>query len=357
MSHHRIFVINTGSTSTKIALFDGEAEAYSRTISHPAGELRSFAALADQMPFRRAAIAGALEADGVALEGIDAVAARGGTFGYARGGAYLVEENLLEACRHPVTNHPSNLSAILGYEFARELGCSAYIYDAVCVNEVRDLARVTGLHDVLRRPFSHVLNTRAVARARAAELGRRYEEMNFVVAHLGGGISINVHDHGRIVDLVCDDEGPMSPERAGRLNGKALVELCFSGEYDKAAMMRRIRGAGGLVDHLGTSDLREVEQRIAQGDERAAFVLSAMSYQIAKDIAALSAVVKGRVDQIILTGGGAYCERLTAPVREQVSWIAPVAVVPGAIEMEALARGVGRALDGMEDIHIYQKEK
>ena len=353
---YRIFVINTGSTSTKIALFDGEAERYSKTIDHSAQELKNFATLADQMPYRRAAIDGALAADGVALEGIDAVAARGGTFGYAKGGAYLVEENLLEACRHPITNHPSNLSAILGYAFARELGCSAYIYDAVCVNEVRDLALVTGLHDVLRRPFSHVLNTRAVARQRAAELGRRYEEMNFVVAHLGGGISINVHDHGRIVDLVCDDEGPMSPERAGRLNGKALIDLCFSGKYDKAGVMRRIRGAGGLIDHLGTSDLREVERRIDQGDDRAAFVLSAMSYQIAKDIAALSAVVTGQVDQIILTGGGAHCQKLVDPIRERVSWIAPVAVVPGAMEMEALARGVTRVLDGTEQAHIYEKE-
>ena len=353
---YRIFVINTGSTSTKITLFEGEEELYSRTIDHPVQELKCFQGLDDQLPYRKKAIADALAADGVDLAGISAVAARGGTFGYAKGGAYLVEENLLEACHHPITTHPSNLSAILGYDVAQEMGCSAYIYDAVCVNEVTDVARVTGLHDVKRRPFSHVLNTRAVAREQAAKMGCRYEDMNFIVAHLGGGISINVHDHGRIVDLVCDDEGPMSPERAGRLNGKALIDLCFSGKYDKAAMMRRIKGAGGLIDHLGTSDLREVSSRIRNGDDHAAFVLSAMGYQIAKDIAALSAVVGGKVDQIILTGGGAYCEELVRPIQERIAYIAPVNVVPGAIEMVALARGVTRVLEGSEEVHIFQKE-
>lgn len=352
----QIFVVNTGSTSTKIALYRGEEEVYARELIHPVEELKRFQDLTDQLPYRREAIDAALREDGVDLSGLSAVAARGGTFGFARGGAYLVEGHLLEACRHPITGHPSNLSALLGYDLARQAGCSAYIYDAVCVNEVTDLARVTGLKDIRRRPFSHVLNTRAMAMAQAEKLGKRYEELNFIVAHLGGGISINVHDHGRIVDLVCDDEGPMSPERAGRLNTKALIDLCFSGEYDKAAIMRRTKGAGGLMDHLGTSDLREVERRIEAGDEYAAFVLEAMGYQIAKDIAALSAVVYGRVDQIILTGGAAHCKRLVEPVRERVAHIAPVAVIPGAIEMLALARGVGRVLRGEEQAKIFERE-
>lgn len=353
---YKIFVINTGSTSTKIALFHGEEEIYTRDITHPTQELKPFRTLDEQLPYRRNAIASALAEDGIDLTGLSAVAARGGTFGYAKGGAYLVEENLLEGCHHPITNHPSNLSAILGYDFAKEYGCNAYIYDAVCVNEVTDMARVTGLRDIKRRPFSHVLNTRAVARAEAEKIGRPYEELNFVVAHLGGGISINVHAGGKIVDLVCDDEGPMSPERAGRLNTKALIELCFSGKFDQAGIMRRTRGAGGLIEHLGTSDLREIDQRIENGDTHAAFILSAMSYQIAKDIAALSSVVRGKVDRIILTGGAARCRRLVEPIQEQIQYIAPVVIVPGAIEMLALARGITRVLDGAEEAHIFKKE-
>lgn len=353
---YKIFVINTGSTSTKISIFQGEDELYRREITHLTEELKEFDSLSGQLPYRLEAIAAALQEDGVDLAGLAAVAARGGTFGYAQGGAYLVEENLLDACRHPITNHPSNLSAILGYDFARQAGCNAYIYDAVCVNEVTELARVTGLKDVKRRPFSHVLNTRSVAREQAAKLGKTYEELNFIVAHLGGGISINVHTGGRIVDLVCDDEGPMSPERAGRLNGKALIDLCFSGEYDKKAIMKRIKGAGGLVDHLGASDLREVERRVAEGDGHAAFVLEAMGYQISKDIAALSAVVYGKVDQIILTGGAAHCKGLVEPIQKRVGYLAPVVVVPGAMEMLALARGVIRVLDGTEQARIFHKE-
>ncbi len=353
---YKIFVVNTGSTSTKIALYQGEEALYTREISHSPQELKAFHTLDSQLPYRQKAIAAALAEDGIDLAGLSAVAARGGTFGYAKGGAYLVEEHLLEACRHPITNHPSNLSAILGADLAGQYGCRAYIYDAVCVNEVTDLARVTGLKDIKRRPFSHVLNTRAVAREEAARMGRPYEELNFVVAHLGGGISINVHTGGKIVDLVCDDEGPMSPERAGRLNTKALIELCFSGESDQAGIMRRTRGAGGLMEHLGTSDLREVDRRIENGDAYAAFILSAMSYQIAKDIAALSSVVRGKVDRIILTGGAARCRRLVDPIQEQIRYIAPVVVVPGAIEMLALARGVTRVLDGTEEAHIFGEE-
>ena len=263
---------------------------------------------------------------------------------------------LLEACRNPVTNHPSNLSAIIAREIADAHHCEAYIYDAVCVNEVEDIARVTGLADVKRRPFSHVLNTRATARDMAREMGGKYEDMNFIVAHLGGGISINLHRHGRIVDICSDDEGPMSPERAGKLNGKSYVDLCYSGKWSKGEMMKRIKGAGGLVSHLGTASLIEAEEMIDRGDEHADFILSAMAYQIAKEIGALATVAKGRVDCIILTGGCAYSKRLTERVAERVAFIAPVRVVPGSKEMEALCEGVTRVLDGAESYHIYGRD-
>lgn len=202
-----------------------------------------------------------------------------------------------------------------------------------------------------------MLNTRATARDVAASLGRRYEDMVLIVAHLGGGISINLHRNGRIIDLCSDDEGPMSPERAGKLNGKSYVDLCYSGKYTKPEMMRHIKGEGGLVSHLGTSSLIEVEQRIADGDAYARAVLEAMAYQIAKEIGALATVVSGQLDSVILTGGCAYSRMLTDLVRDRVAFLAPVTVVPGAKEMEALAEGVLRVLGGKEPAHRYQSAK
>lgn len=352
---YRILVINTGSTSTKLAVFEDDTAVFERNIEHPVAELKACPSLAEQYPVRLKAIESCLEEQGFLDKDYAAIAARGGTFGFAEGGAYLVEENLLAACRHPVTEHPSNLSAVLADEFAKRKGCRAYIYDAVCVNETEPIARVTGLADVKRRPFSHVLNTRATARDVAAKLGKAYEELNLIVAHLGGGISINLHKHGRIIDLCCDDEGPMSPERAGKLNGKSYVDLCYSGKYSKAEMMKRIKGEGGFVSHLGTSSLIEIEKMIDAGDEHAAFILDAMAYQTAKEIGALATVVCGELDGIILTGGCAYSERLTSKISERVSFLAPVTVVPGAKEMKALQEGVTRVLKGEEKYHIYSK--
>lgn len=353
----RILVINTGSTSTKIAVFEDQTKCMEQNVVHPVEALRQCADLNAQLPLRQQAILAALQAAGQDPAGFDAIAARGGTFGMVQGGAYLVDEALLAACRAPVTSHASNLSAILAAAFAETSGCDAYIYDAVCVNEVEDIARMTGLKEVKRRPFSHVLNTRATARDVAASLGRRYEDIVFIVAHLGGGISINLHRSGRIIDLCSDDEGPMSPERAGKLNGKSYVDLCYSGRYTKPEMMRHIKGEGGLVSHLGTSSLIEVEQRIAEGDTYARAVLEAMAYQIAKEIGALATVVSGQVDSIILTGGCAYSRMLTDLVRDRVAFLAPVTVVPGAKEMEALAEGVLRVLGGKEPVHRYQSAK
>lgn len=353
---HRILVINTGSTSTKLAVFEGGRAVFDENLEHPVAQLKACPTMLDQYPLRLEAIRNRLEEHGLLRGGFDAVAARGGTFGMARGGAYLVEEKLLAACRKPVTDHPSNLSAIIAHDFAAQFGCNAYIYDAVCVNETEDIARVTGLKEIKRRPFSHVLNTRATARDVAASMGRSYEELNLIAAHLGGGISINLHRHGRIVDLVSDDEGPMSPERAGGMNGKSYVDLCYSGKYTKAEMMRHIKGEGGLVSHLGTSSLIEVCERIEKGDAYANFILDAMACQIGKGIGGLATVVCGQLDGIILTGGCAYSRLLTERITAHVGFLAPVFVVPGAKEMEALCEGVTRVLDGQESARIYGEE-
>lgn len=351
---YRILVINTGSTSTKIAVFEKGICVFSDNINHPVEQLKQCPTMLDQYPLRYRAIRDRLADENLLTDGFDAIAARGGTFGTVQGGAYLVDDALLEACRHPLTDHPSNLSAIIADTFASSCGCKAYIYDAVCTNEVVDIARVTGLKDVKRRPFSHVLNTRATARDVAARMGREYENMNIIAAHLGGGISINLHKQGRIIDLVSDDEGPMSPERAGGMNGKSYVDLCYSGKYTKAEMMKRIKGQGGLVSHLGTSSLIEVEEMIKAGDEKADFILDAMAYQCAKGIGGLATVACGKVDVIILTGGCAYSSMLTERISERVSFIAPVVVVPGAKEMEALCEGVTRVLDGQEQYKLYE---
>lgn len=351
----KILVINTGSTSTKIAVYEERQRLFEENVTHSAEALRACDTLADQLPIRMEAIVGTLALKGLSPSSFDGIAARGGTFGYAKGGAYLVEENLLEACRHPITNHPSNLSAILASAFAIQSNCQAFIYDAVCVNEVKPIARVTGLSDVKRRPFSHVLNTRATARSVAEDMGKSYEELNFIVAHMGGGISINTHEKGRIIDLCSDDEGPMSPERAGKLNGKSYVDLCYSGKYTKDEMMKRIKGQGGFISHFGTSSLIEIEKMIDKGNEQADFILDAMAYQIAKEIGAQATVLYGQVDHIILTGGCAHSKLLTDRIQRRVSFLAPVTVVPGAKEMEALCEGILRVMDGTESYHIYEK--
>lgn len=352
---HKILVINTGSTSTKIAVFTGTDLIYNDELTHPQEELNKCETLNDQLPYRINAIKSLLKKNEVDLDGLSGVAARGGTFGDVKGGAYIVDEDLIEACKHPRTNHASNLSAIIGYSFAREYGCEAYIYDAVCTNEVDQIARITGLSDIKRKPNSHVLNTRACCREVAEKMGKSYEEMTFIVAHMGGGLSLNVHKGGRIIDVVSDDEGPMSPERAGKLGSTSVIKLCFSGEYNSKQMQKRVKGAGGLLDHLGTSDMRIISKRISDGDKNAAFVVKAMAYQVSKDIAALASVVKGKVDSIILTGGCAYTKVLTDEIDDRVDWIAPVTIIPGAREMEALAKGIGRVLDNKEEYRVYGK--
>lgn len=349
----KILVINTGSTSTKIAVYEDDRMLLDENITHSAEELASCENLTDQLPVRQREIEQVLDRKGIATDQFDGIAARGGTFGMVKGGAYLVEEHLLNACRNPVTNHPSNLSAIIASDFAKRSGCQAFIYDAVCTNEVRPIARITGLKDIKRRPFSHVLNTRATARDVAVSMGGKYEDMNFIVAHLGGGISINTHEKGQIIDLCTDDEGPMSPERAGKLNGKSYVDLCYSGKYTKAEMMKTIKGRGGLVSYFGTSSLIDIEKMIEDGNEQADMVLEAMAYQIAKEIGAQSTILRGKVDAIILTGGCAYSKRLTERVTDRVSFLAPVKVVPGAKEMAALCEGVLRVLNGEENYRIY----
>lgn len=353
---YKILVINPGSTSTKVAVYSDGAEVCTQNLEHAQADLDACAGLMEQLPLRTATVLAFLERNGMKVEDMNAIACRGGTFGSVKGGAYQVNEALVEACRHPKTNHPSNLAAIIGYEIGKPYGIPAYIYDAVCTDEVQSLAKLSGYKGLSRRPNSHVLNTRAVCRKVAEEKGRSYEDMNFIAVHMGGGVSLNVHRHGQIIDVIGDGEGPMSPERAGRINSMQLIRWCFDGKETEKSITKKLKGQGGLLSHLGTSSMIEVEKRIQAGDDEAGFVLGGMAYQVAKGVGELSTVLKGRVDAIILTGGCAYCKPLVDEITERVQFIAPVTVIPGAMEMEALSKGVTRVLDGTEKARIYGEE-
>lgn len=351
---YKILAINPGSTSTKVSLFIGGEEVSKVEAMHDHEVLEKLTTLDEQLDYRYDTIVEALASEGVNLAGLSAVACRGGCFGRIHGGAYKVEENLLYACKHPYLEHASNYAAILGYHFAQEYGCDAYIYDAVCTDEITEVSRITGFKEVKRTGFSHTLNTKAVARAEAAKMGIKYEDGVFIVVHMGGGASTNIQVDGKIIETISDDEGAFSLERGGRLATRYIIEQCFSGQYTQREMMKKTKGKSGVVAHLGTKDMREIEQMINDGNEEAKLVIDAMAYQFARDIGSLAPIVRGKVDRIILTGGCAYRKFLTDAITEYVDYIAPVVIYPGALEMQALCNGITRVLDGEEDYRVLE---
>ncbi|MGB9858468.1 MAG: butyrate kinase [Moorellaceae bacterium] len=351
---YKILVLNPGSTSTKIALFEDEEEVFRKEIEHPHEELSRFPRVLDQLEFRKAAVQQTLSENRIDLKDLSAVAARGGALPPVSGGAYIINEKMLEVLRSDkIPEHASNLAALIAYDLASPLGIPAMIYDAVSTDEMEEIARLSGMPEIERPSLSHVLNSRAVARKIAGRLNKDYREVNVIVAHLGGGITVTVHAGGRIIDLVSDDEGPFSPERAGRVPCRILIDLCYSGQYDHQTMRKKLRGRGGLIAYLGTSNALEVEERIKAGDRYAELVYKAMAYQIAKAIGELATVVHGKVDRIALTGGLAHSRLLTGWITERVTFIAPVEVYPGGFEMEALALGCLRVLRGEEQAKEY----
>ena len=348
-------IINPGSTSTKLALYDADRKLVQTNIDHRREELLAFDKLADQVPFRLALIHDFLARNQVRGEDLAAVVARGGlVFGLKTGG-YEVNAELCEALTDPEFSqmHASNLGGLLAREISLEYDIPAYIYDAVTSGELTPIAQITGLAEVRRRSFCHVLNSRAQAMRYAATLGKRYEDLNLLVVHLGGGVSASVHCRGSIIDSVGDDDGQFSPERSGSFPSLEVVRLCFSGKYTKEQMEKKIRGKGGMYAHLGTSDCREIERMILQGDRHAELIFQAQAYQIAKTVGLLSIVLKGRCNAIILTGGMAHSRMLTDLITDYVGFIAPVVVMPGENEMEALAQGGLRILRGEEQANTY----
>lgn len=354
---YNILVVNPGSTSTKIAVYKNEEEVFTRVISHSAEEIGSFSRIYEQYEFRKRIILETLKEEGIPLESLDALAGRGGNMKPVTSGTYMINGQMLEDLKIGVMGqHACNLAGAIVSEIADLFGVPAYVVDPVVVDEMEDIARISGMPEIERKAKDHPLNQKAVARCAAAELGREYKELNLLVAHLGGGISLGIHKKGRIVDVnnVLDGDGPFSPERSGGLPVGSLVDMCFSGKYTRDEVMRKIVGNGGLTAYLGTNDGREVQDRIKNGDSYARLIYEAMAYQISKEIGAGATVLKGEVDAIVLTGGIAHDGELVDWIRERVDFIAPVKVYPGEFEMIALAQGVLRVLRGQEEVRVYQ---
>lgn len=349
-----ILAVNPGSTSTKVALYEDENLVFFEQAEHSDEVLAGFSDILDQLDLRLGVIQSILNMHQVDLNQLNAVVGRGGLLPPVNAGGYLVNERLKNVVLSgTLSPHASNLGALLADRIASPLGIPAYIYDSVSSHEFKEIAMVTGIPEFQRHSQCHVLNSKAMGRKVAAMHGKRYEDLNLIVAHLGGGISISIHEKGRIVDSIGDDAGPFSPERTGGLPLLYIVELCYSGQYTKKEMIRKIRGMGGIKAHLGTHDCRLVEKMIADGSEKARLIYEAEAYQIAKGIGELAPVLNGKIDFIILTGGLANSKLMTGMVTERVKYIAPVETIPGEVEMEALAFGALRILRGEEIPSVF----
>jgi len=345
-----ILAINPGSTSTKIALYRNEEELFKESIDLPQQEIDE--SILKQIPMRRKLVLEFMERYGYKPEDLSVVMGRGGLLPPIKTGGYKVNSKMLKLIlEERIPSHASNIGAVLANEIASIADIPAFIYDAVSANEFPPIAKITGMREVERKSFYHVLNSRAVAIRYAESKGLHYEGLNLLIAHLGGGITVGAHLKGKIVDSLSDDNGPFAPERAGSVPLLDVIEMCFGGKYTKQEMIRKVRGKGGLRDLLGTSDGREISKKVAAGDETAILAMEAQAYQIAKGIALISPALKGECDAIILTGGLANDEFLIKKVREYIQWLAPLIVMPGEFEMEALALGGLRILRNQETFY------
>jgi len=345
-----VLVINPGSTSTKIAIYQDENPIYTETINHTPADLAPFPRVLDQLEYRLEMIRAALDKAGFPLEELEAVSARGGFTKPVVAGTYRIDEDVVEEMRHKARKeHAANLGSLLAWELTKGTDIPAYFVDPVSVDELPDVARVTGFAEMERVSFCHALNHRSMGRKAAAQLGTTYDKCNFVIAHLGGGVTTAAHRQGRMIEVNnVFDEGCFSMDRAGNLPVQQVVDFCFSGKT-KAEVLRTLETNSGVVSYLGTRDFRDVERMaFEEGNEKAKLIFDAMVYQLSRDIASMSAVLKFEVDAIILTGGMAYSKRLPAAVEEYVKKIAPIMILPGENEMLSLAQGALRVLRGEE---------
>jgi butyrate kinase len=356
MAEFRILVINPGAGSTKVALFVDETKAMEESLRHAPEELSAFETTLDQLEFRLGVVESFLERNDVDLTSLSAFVGRGGAFKPLEGGTYRVNDAVLGDVRegNVQADHVSNLGCLLAHRLSEPLGIPAYFVDPVSVDEFDEISRLSGLPELPRISLLHTLNTRYVAKVAARSAGEEYERINMVVAHLGTGISISAHRMGRIVDVNnANDGGPFSPHRVGTLPTTGLIELCYSGEHDLKAMLRRATKNGGLLAYLGTDDVQAVCRRVDEGDERSKLVFDALIYQIAKEIGAAAAALRGDVRLIVVTGGMAKEDHVTRALLPYIEWIAETVVIPGENEMEALAFGALRVLRGEERAKEY----
>jgi len=350
-SRSRVLAINPGSTSTKFGLYTRQGAEWVRTVRHGDEELRRFGdrPMVARLEYRAAMITESLEELGYVSNEVAGVAGRGGLLPPVPCGTYLVDDAMVEELHLARRGeHASNLGALLALRFARAANVNAYIVDPVTADEWQECARVSGSPLIERSPIGHVLNTRAVARRFARERNTPYEDLRLIVAHMGSGITVSAHRLGRMIDSNTIEEGPFGPDRTGGLPVRALIKLCYGGQFAQKEMDHKLFGNGGLYAYLGTRDLTEVEKRVDSGDHEAALVWDAMVYQIAKEAGAMATVLEGNVDALVLTGGMAHSERLIGRLRASLEWIAPITVYPGEDELQALAEGVFRVLDGEE---------
>ncbi len=353
----RQLVINPGSTSTKIAVFDNEDMIFEKTLRHQTEELAGFEKITDQYEFRMNIILDALKENNIELSSLSAVVGRGGLLKPIEGGTYSINEKMLEDLKVGVLGeHASNLGGMIANSIATKINVPSFIVDPVVVDELDDIARISGHPNFERVSIFHALNQKAVARRCARDLGKEYNELNLIVAHLGGGISVGAHKMGRVVDVnnALDGDGPFSPERSGGLPIGAVVKACFSGKYTKEQIGKMIKGNGGLSAYLGTNDGRKVEEMAKAGDAKAKLVYDAMAYQVAKSIGECAVVLDGKVDGIVITGGIAYDKGFVKFISDKVGFIANVYTYPGEDELLALVQGGLRVLRGEEKAKIYE---
>lgn len=350
----RILVINPGSTSTKWAVYNDRTLLWKGTANHPASQLKKYHRVNDQLPMRTSATFSALEAAGIKPD-FDCVIARGGLLKPTPSGVYNVDAVMAADLLESKLEHACNLGGLIARDVADRCGCPAFIADPEVVDELMPEARMTGIPEINRMSVFHALNTKAVARRYAWSQGHRYEDMNLILVHLGGGISVGAHYHGKVIDVnnALNGDGPFSPERAGTIPADQLVELCYSGRYDKRTIKKMLNGEGGLKAHLGTTDVKEIASHAAKGEEPYKHVLDSMIYSVAKCVGERAVALRGKVDAIIMTGGIAHSKYCTDGISKWISWIAPVVIRAGEDELDSLAFNAYEAMTGAVPIMEY----
>lgn len=355
MNNFTILAINTGSTSTKAAVYRDETPILELSLSHSAEEIARFGSIPEQAEWRKELILKALEDKGIALDSFSAVIGRGGLLRPIESGAYIVTDAMVEELRTTPQQHASNLSAPIALQIARICGVKAYIADPVVVDEFMELARHSGIKQIPRRSIFHALNQKATARLYAEQIGTPYEELNLIVAHLGGGISVAAHCKGRAIDCnnALDGEGPIAPERAGTIPAGDLIDLCYSGQYSKKEARALLVGKGGLVSLTGSNSVKDIVQRADDGDTEARLAIDVMVYTVAKQIGQMAVALKGDVDAILLTGGIAHSKAITGAISDYCRFLAPIEVYPGENELQSLAMNALRVLRGEMQAKTY----